>query len=357
MTETSLLTQLHGGSSLRGTGWLNPLLIFFLLGMAGCGEEPAPELFSPGYVRQKEVKVYSGIVGTVTQVCGERGSQVVEGQVLVETDDTQLRLALEAASSRRQRILAQIEKSRSESQPMPLVVDQAELERDRALLEMAQIGIEQTRDALDQKTEMLRAGLVPLDSLPGVADDINRARSTLDDTLEVTQEAEQKLNQAEKSSEEARKVLERELEESTAAEKLAAYRLKQAKILAPVSGEISERYVEPGEVIFPERALFTICVPEEKWIDAYVTESGLARIQPGSEVEIKCPEVFADRHFTGTISWISAKAEFSPKSLQSGSEDSNLVFPVKIDLPSDTPLRAGMSVKIGLMEDEDARSN
>lgn len=342
---------------MRSIGWLTPLLIFFVFWMAGCGEETAPELFSAGHVRQKEVEVYSGIIGTVTKVCCDQGSEIVEGQVLVETDDTQLRLALNVASSRRQRIAAQIEKSRSEAQPMPLVTDPVELERDRAVLEMAQIGLEQTRDALDQKAEMARAGLIPLDSVPGATDDLNRARSVLDETLDVTQEAEQKLNEANQSSDEAWKVLERELEESTITEKLANQRLKQAKILAPVSGEISERHIETGEVIFPERALFTICVPEEKWIDSYITESGLAQIEKGSKVRIKCPEAFPDRLFTGTIIWIADKAEFSPKSLQEGSPDSNLVFPVKIDLPPDNPLRAGMSVKISLTEDESVGSN
>lgn len=342
---------------MRGIRWLTPFLIFLVLGVAGCGEKPPPELFSTGYVRQKEVQVYSGIVGTVTHVCGERGSRIEEGEILVETDDTPLRLTLDAASSRRKRILAQIDKNRSESKPVPLVIDQVELKRDRALLEMAQIGLEQTRDALDQKAEMLRAGVVPLDSLPGVSDDLEKARSYLEDTLAVTQAAQQDLNKAEKSSQESLKVLESELEESTIAEKLAAYRLKQAKILAPVSGVISERHVETGEVIFPERALFTICVPGEKWIDAYVTESGLAEIHKGCQVKITCPGVFADRHFAGTIIWISDKAEFSPKSLQSGSPDSNLVFPVKISLPPNTPLRAGMSVKIVLMEEKRAGSN
>ena len=86
---------------MRSIGWLTPLLIFSVFWTAGCGEEPAPELFSAGYVRQREVEVYSGIIGTVTKVCCEQGSEIEEGQVLVETDDTHLRLALDAASSRR----------------------------------------------------------------------------------------------------------------------------------------------------------------------------------------------------------------------------------------------------------------
>lgn len=342
---------------MRSIRWLTFFLIILVFGVVGCGEKPAPELFSTGYVRQKEVEVYSGIVGTVTRVCCDRGSRIEKGQILVETDDTQLRLALNAASSRRNRTLAQIRKDRSESKPVPLAIDQVELEKDRALLEMAQIGLEQTKDALDQKAELLRAGMIPLDSIPGASADINGARSYLDDTLAVTQAAEQNLNKAEQSSDEALRVLESELEESTIGEKLAENRIKQAKIMAPISGEISERHVETGEVIFPERALFTICVPEEKWIDAYVTESGLAKIQTGSKVEIKCPETFADRHFTGTVSWIANKAEFSPKSMQTGSSDTNLVFAIRISLPSNTPLRAGMSVKISLMGDKHARSN
>lgn len=332
------------------------VILLFLFGVAGCEKKPTQELFSTGYVRQKELQVYSGIVGTVTRVCGERGSRVVKGQVLVETDDTQLRLALNAAAARRNRALAQIRDIQNESKPVP-VVDQVELEKNKALLEMAQIGLEQTRDALDRKAEMLRAGLVPLDSLPGVTEDINGAGTYLDDTLAVTQQAEQDLKEAGKSSDQALKVLESELQESTIAEQLARNRLQQAKILAPISGEISERHVETGEVIFPERALFTICVPEEKWIDAYVAESGLPKIRKGSKVIIRSPEAFGQRNFTGTIIWISSEAEFSAKSMQSGSEDSNLVFPIKISLPSNTPLKAGMSVNISLKEDKRARGN
>lgn len=342
---------------MRGRGWLIPFLLFLVMGIAGCGEKPAPELFSTGYVRQKEVEVYAGIVGTVTKVCFERGSHVKEGQVLLETDDTHLRLALEAASARRQRLLAQLEQYGKGTQPAPLIIDPAEMEKNKALLEMAQIGIEQARDTLDEKAELLRSGMIPVDSLPGVTEDINRARSALDDTLEVIQTTEQKLNEAVQPADGVREVLERELEESTIAERLAEYRVKQAKILAPVSGEISARHIEVGEVIFPERALFTISVPEEKWIDTYVAESGLGKIRRGSQVIIKCPEAFGDQHFTGTITWIADEAEFSPKSLQSGSPDSNLVFPVVIGLPPDTPLRAGMSVKISLMEEKGDRSN
>lgn len=342
---------------MRSIRWLTLALIFFVLGVVGCGEKPSPELFSTGYVRQKEVQVYSGIVGTVTRVCCDRGSQIEKGQILIETDDTQLRLILNAASARRNRIAAQIRKSRAESDSVALVTDPVELNRDRALLDMAQIGIEEAQDAVDRKVEMARKGSVPVDALPGVSDDIEGVQSYLDDTLAATQAAEQDLNDAEESSDEALKVLESELEESSVAEKLAENRLKQAKIKAPASGEISERHVEVGEVIFPERALFTICVPEEKWIDAYVTESGLAKIKKGSQVDITCLEAFPDRHFTGSIIWISSKAEFSPKSLQSGSQDSNLVFPIKISLPSNTPLRAGMAVKISLKEDKRVRSN
>lgn len=342
---------------MRSVRWLAVIMIFFAFGIVGCEEKPAPELFSTGYVREKEVQVYSGIVGTVTRVCCDRGNQIEKGQVMIETDDTQLRLILSGAAARRNRIAAQIRKNRNESDSVSLVTDPVELERDQLLLDMAQIGIEETQDAVDRKTEIARKAPVPVDSLPGVADDIEGVQSYLDDTLAATQAAEQELNEAEESSDEALKVLESELEESSVAEKLAENRLKQAKIRAPASGEISERHVEVGEVIFPERALFTICVPEEKWIDAYVTESGLAKIKQGCQVELTCPEAFPDRHFTGSIIWISGKAEFSPKSLQSGSQDSNLVFPIKISLPPDTPLRAGMAVKISLKEDGRARSN
>ena len=98
-----------------------------------------------------------------------------------------------------------------------------------------------------------------------------------------------------------------------------------------------------GEVAAPGKALFKIGDTNNMILRAYVTNSQLTQLKIGQNVK-----VFADsgedksREYTGTISWISSNAEFTPKTIQTRDERANLVYAVKINMKNDGYLKIGM---------------
>ena len=119
--------------------------------------------------------------------------------------------------------------------------------------------------------------------------------------------------------------------------------LKKCQIINPVKGTVLVKYSEAGEVSVPGKALYKIADLDQMILRAYVTSAQLDKIKIGQTVK-----VFADsgiekkREYTGTISWISAKSEFTPKTIQTQDERANLVYAVKVRTTNDGYLKIGM---------------
>lgn len=119
--------------------------------------------------------------------------------------------------------------------------------------------------------------------------------------------------------------------------------IQKSIILSPIQGTISSKYVEPGELVVPGQTLFKVADLENMFLRAYITADQLTTIQIGQEVT-----VFSDlgkseqKPYSGKIYWISDKAEFTPKTIQTRDERSNLVYSVKIAVKNDGYIKKGM---------------
>jgi HlyD family secretion protein len=127
--------------------------------------------------------------------------------------------------------------------------------------------------------------------------------------------------------------------------------LKKCQIINPVKGTVLVKYAEAGEVTSQGKALYKIADTENMKLRAYLVSSQLTRVKAGQNVK-----VFADfgetesREYQGTIEWISDKAEFTPKTIQTRDERANLVYAVKIAVKNDGYLKIGMYGNILLSE-------
>jgi HlyD family secretion protein len=72
---------------------------------------------------------------------------------------------------------------------------------------------------------------------------------------------------------------------------------------------------------------------------AYITGVQLPNIKLGQTVKV---QISQGGTYSGTITWISDKAEFTPKSIQTKDERANLVYAIKIKTPNDGFLKIGM---------------
>lgn len=119
--------------------------------------------------------------------------------------------------------------------------------------------------------------------------------------------------------------------------------MRQAVITSPVSGVVLSKYAEAGEFAVPGRALFKVADVSDMKLRAYITAGQLTGIKIGQQVKVYADQGANGRkEYDGTVSWISDEAEFTPKTIQTRDERSNLVYAVKITVRNDGLIKRGM---------------
>lgn len=119
--------------------------------------------------------------------------------------------------------------------------------------------------------------------------------------------------------------------------------LRKCHISAPVSGTIIEKYVEYGEFVTTGKPLFKMADTEQMFLRSYVTSAQLQNIKVGQPAW-----VFADysdgqkKEYDGTVTWISSRSEFTPKSIQTDDERADLVYALKVAIRNDGNVKIGM---------------
>lgn len=119
--------------------------------------------------------------------------------------------------------------------------------------------------------------------------------------------------------------------------------IKKSLIYAPMDGMVLTKYANAFEFAQMGKPLFKMADISTLILRAYVTGDILTQVKVGDEAKI-----FADfgknniKEYTGKITWISEKAEFTPKTIPTRDERSNLVYAVKITVQNDGYLRKGM---------------
>lgn len=119
--------------------------------------------------------------------------------------------------------------------------------------------------------------------------------------------------------------------------------LKRAAILNPVDGTVTTRFAEPGEIVTAGKPIYKIADLSVVTLRAYITGTQLSQVKLGQPVTVLTDDGAKKyREYKGTISWISDKAEFTPKTIQTREERANLVYAIKILVNNDGYLKLGM---------------
>ncbi len=119
----------------------------------------------------------------------------------------------------------------------------------------------------------------------------------------------------------------------------------------PVEGTVLVKYAEKGELATPGKPLYKIANLKQLELKAYISGSDLSRVKIGAKVT-----VFYDKNkdenysVPGVVSWISAQAEFTPKTIQTKQERVNLVYAVKVVVANDGSIKIGMPGEFKIMD-------
>lgn len=294
----------------------NSLLMTALLTLSvGCSHEEKDTLQASGTIEGTDVNLSAEVVGQVLEVRVDEGSRVKNGDTLVVIDDTEYQIQLRQQQANGDAAQAQyqlaIEGSRKEDIALAEATfknAEADYKRMKALLESQTVTQKQYDDALtrfitaQQTYEKLSRGLRPAE--------IQAARAKRDQAAAQVDQLRKKVN--------------------------------DCRIIAPTTGTVTLRAVQPGEFVTVGANLLRITYLDKVKLTIYVAEAELGRIKLGQHAR-----VFIDtdptKAYDGTVVYISPVAEFTPKNVQTKEERTKLVFGVKIEADnSDGALKPGM---------------
>lgn len=129
--------------------------------------------------------------------------------------------------------------------------------------------------------------------------------------------------------------------------------LRKSWITSPLTGTVLVKYAETGEITGMGKPVCKIANLDALELKVYISGDQLPYLILGNPVE-----VFVDRdqqgntRLEGTVSWISSKAEFTPKTIQTKKERVNLVYAAKIRVANDGSLKIGMPGEINFMPND-----
>ncbi|TZF83700.1 HlyD family efflux transporter periplasmic adaptor subunit [Pedobacter sp. BS3] len=119
--------------------------------------------------------------------------------------------------------------------------------------------------------------------------------------------------------------------------------VEKGTIINPINGMVLTRYALRGEMAVTGKPLYKIANTDTLTLKAYVTGTQLPHIKTGDTVTVRVDkDKDSYRNYPGKITWISDKAEFTPKTIQTKDERANLVYAIKVRVKNDGYLKIGM---------------
>ncbi|HPG11972.1 MAG TPA: efflux RND transporter periplasmic adaptor subunit [Chitinophagaceae bacterium] len=277
-----------------------------------------------GTFEADEVVVSSEIPGKITSLNIEEGMTIPADSIVGTIDATNIALQKEQVEAS---IEALNQKTADVSPQVKLLQDQIAVQKsqlDNLMYEKRRVENLLKSDAATQKQ----------------LDDINSNIDVLNKQINVTQ---QQINvQQNNIATQNRSIL----SESKPLSKRAAQlkdQLDKANIVNPVSGTVITKYAEAGEITNAGKALYKIADLSEITLRAYLTGGQLSEVKLGQQVKVLVDDGDDKyKEFPGTITWVSDKAEFTPKTIQTKEERANLVYAMKIKVKNDGTMKIGM---------------
>lgn len=119
--------------------------------------------------------------------------------------------------------------------------------------------------------------------------------------------------------------------------------LAKAEIINEVSGSVLTKYAEMNEITAIGKPLYKIANLATVTLRAYVTGDQFAKVKIGQKVKVYVDSGSGNyKTYEGLVEWISDKAEFTPKTIQTKDERANLVYAIKVKVKNDGLLKIGM---------------
>lgn len=283
--------------------------VLLIIGLASCGQNSTPYDAS-GNFEADEVIISSEASGKILELKIDEGLALKAGQSIGYIDTTQLFLKKKQLQYSIRALLSRQPDAASQLSTIEKQIETSNYEKKRveSLLK---------DDAATKKQ---------LDDLNAQVDLLQKQYRSLQISLAITTQSIQSETLPLKAQVE-------QLEDQ----------IRKSVIVNPIEGTVLAKYAEQDEVVTPGKAIYKIANLSSILLRAYISGGQLVSVKLGQKVNVSVDDVEAgSKTYEGVLEWVSDKAEFTPKTIQTKDERANLVYAIKIKVKNDGFLKIGM---------------
>ena len=291
-----------------------------------------------GTFETDEIIVSAEANGKILRLDIEEGSTLAKDSVVGNIDPSSIELQKAQAASSVEALALKI------NDPSPHI----DILKSQLALQIKQISVQEEQLKTLLKEQQRYKNLVESGSSPGkLLDDINGQVNIQRQQIEASK-SQLAVIQSQINSERQSVTIQNRsiLSEIDPMKKKVAQiqdQLDKTKIINPISGTVLTKYADANEYTSTGKAIYKIADLTIMKLRAYITGNQLAQVKLNQPVKVLVDDGKGKyRELPGVITWISDKAEFTPKTIQTKEERANLVYAIKVNVKNDGYLKIGM---------------
>ncbi len=277
--------------------------------LIGCGNGNG-KFDATGTFESEEVIISSEATGKIVKLNFEEGSQLKQNEVAAIVDTVQLYLRKKQLEASVKAVLSKQPDVTIQLAALKEQIETAEIEKRR----------------IENLVKANAATTKQQDDINSQLDVLNKQYAATKSSLTITKDG-----------------LERETFPLMAQIEQIQDQIERSIVKNPVDGTVLTRYAKQNEIVTTGKALYKIADLSEMTLRAYVNGDQLGQVKLGQKVKVYVDKGNGEqKEVSGEIYWIAAKAEFTPKTIQTKDERANLVYAIKVKVKNDGYLKIGM---------------
>ena len=307
-------------------------------------EKKTEKFDAAGTFEATEIIVSAEATGKILDLKIKEGDQLKKGDIIGGIDPLSIQLQKEQVQASMEAL------TQKSNDPMP----QVNVLNEQIATQRNQIAVQKQQLIVLQKEQKRLENLVKADAAtPKQLDDLNGQIDILKKQIEASESSvsifeKQILAQKAGVSIQNRGILSEKAPLEKRVKQLDDL-ISRAKIANPIDGTVLSKYAEAGEITTTGKPLYKIADMSEMTLRAYISGSQLSQVKINQMVKIMIDDGKDKyREMPGVVTWISDKAEFTPKTIQTKDERANLVYAIKIKVKNDGFLKIGMFGEVKL---------
>ncbi|WP_455209114.1 efflux RND transporter periplasmic adaptor subunit [Kaarinaea lacus] len=312
------------------------MLILTAAGIAGCdsqGGNGAGEVLLSGTVEAREVDLSFQVGGRISQLDTDEGRWVEQGDSVAVLDPTDLQLALQQTTATANAAQANLDALKAGTRVQEIRVAAADLQKAQSQLNYAMAEVKRVSFLVPKKLAS--------------AEQLEQAQLQYEIALASTEQAKQNLSLLKEGPrQEDISRAEQEFIARTEASAITRQQLAYTRLVSPVTGMVTVRLSEAGEVVAPGQSIVRVAQTAQPWVRAYLNETQLGKVRVGQVAQVKIDGA-PEKSFSGKLTFISPVAEFTPKTVETKELRVDLVYRIKVEVENpEGILKIGMPVDV-----------